>query len=60
MTELENKTWKVEDIFQEIEGDPDNVKMIIPNEIAEYLGLEENDEVRIQVTESGLIIQKIS
>lgn len=60
MGDFENKTWKVEDIFQDIEGDPDNVKMIIPDEIAEYLGFQEGDTIRIQVTESGLILEKVS
>ncbi len=60
MGDFENKTWKVEDIFQDIEGDPDNVNMIIPDEIAEYLGFQEGDTIRIQVTESGLILEKVS
>lgn len=57
--EIEAKTWKIEEIFQDIEGDSENVKMTIPSEIAEYLGLEEGGEVRIQATENGLIITKI-
>lgn len=57
--EIEAKTWKIEEIFQDIEGDSENVKMTIPSEIAEYLGLEEGGEVRIQTTENGLIITKI-
>jgi len=60
MADFENKTWKVEDIFQDIPGDPDNVNMIIPNEIAEYLDFKEGDTIRIQVTETGLILEKVS
>lgn len=56
--DLTNKTWKVEEIFQEIPGDPDNVNMIIPDEIVEYLGLKAGDPIRIQVTEDGLIISR--
>jgi hypothetical protein len=59
MDDIEHKTWKVEEIFQDIEGDPDNVNMVIPAEIAEYLELSEGGEIRIQVTESGLILSKI-
>lgn len=56
--DLANKTWKVEEIFQDIPGDPDNVKMVIPDEIAEYLELNEGDEIHIEVTESGMTITK--
>lgn len=53
-----NKTWKIEEIFQEIPGDPDNVKMVIPDEIAEHLELSEGDTIRIQLTENGIILSK--
>lgn len=56
--DIANKTWKIEEIFQEIPGDPDNVKMIIPDEIAEYLELNEGDEIHIRVSESGMTITK--
>lgn len=59
MDDIENKTWKVEDIFQEIPDDPDNVNMIIPDEIVEYLELNEGDAIRIQMTDSGLILSKV-
>lgn len=57
--DIENKTWKVEEIFQEIPGDPDNVNMVIPDEIAQYLELQEGDTIRIQATETGLVLTKI-
>ena len=56
--DINNKSWKVEEIFQEIPGDPDNVNMVIPDEIAKQLDLQEGDTIRIQVTESGLILSK--
>ena len=31
-------TYKVEDIFEDIEGDPENVNMTIPPEISERMG----------------------
>jgi hypothetical protein len=55
---VKNKSWKVEEIFQEIPGDPDNVNMVIPDEIVQYLGLQEGDTIRVQLTESGLILSK--
>lgn len=59
MNDIENKTWKVEDIFQEIPGDPDNVNMIIPDEIVEYLELNEGDTIRIEMSDGGLILSKV-
>ena len=58
MDGIGNKTWKVEEIFQDIEGDPDNVTMQIPYEISQYLNLQPGDRIGVQVTESGLVITK--
>jgi AbrB family looped-hinge helix DNA binding protein len=56
--DIANKTWKIDEIFQDIPGDANNVNMVIPQEIAEYLELNEGDTIRIQVTESGIVIEK--
>lgn len=56
--DIANKTWKIDEIFQDIPGDANNVNMVIPQEIAEYLELNEGDTIRIQVTESGMTITK--
>jgi hypothetical protein len=45
--------YKAEDIFQDIEGDEDNVLMNIPPEIAEQMGWEPGDVLRIQIEETG-------
>lgn len=58
MVSFDKKTWKIDEIFQDIPGDANNVNMVIPQEIAEYLELNEGDTIRIQVTESGIIIEK--
>lgn len=60
MSDIETKTWKIEEIFQDIEGDPDNVNMVIPSEVVEYLELNEGDQIQIKVTESGMILSKAS
>jgi AbrB family looped-hinge helix DNA binding protein len=53
-------TYKAEDIFQDIDGDEDNVLMNIPPEIAERMGWKPGDVLRIQVEETGGIsIKKI-
>lgn len=46
-------TYKVEDIFQDIPGDPDNVNMTIPPEIAEAIGLEPGDVIQIDFDEKN-------
>jgi hypothetical protein len=47
-------TYKVEDIFQDIEGDPDNLNMTIPPEVSERMGWEPGDVLKI-VVEKGVI-----
>lgn len=59
----ENKTWtfKVEDIFEDIPDDPENVIMNIPEEIREAAGLKEGDPIRILWGDQGTIkIEKIT
>jgi hypothetical protein len=61
MSEEQNSwTFKVEDIFEDIPGDPDNINMTIPPEISEKIGLEPGDPVRILWGDQGtIIIEKI-
>lgn len=46
-------TYNVEDIFQDIEGDKDNVLMTIPPEIAEQMGWKPGDVLSIKTEETG-------
>lgn len=55
---METLTFKVEDIFEEIPGDPENVMMKIPPEICEQQGWKEGDVMHIEVKEGGLHISK--
>jgi hypothetical protein len=48
-------TYKAEDIFENIDGDEDNVLMNIPPEIAERMGWMPGDVLRIQIEETGSI-----
>ena len=52
------KWYKVEDIFEDIEGDPDNVLMNIPPEINEHLGLKEGDTLDVTTEGSSIILSK--
>jgi hypothetical protein len=51
-------TFKAEEIFEEIPGDPDNVIMKIPPEICEVQGWKEGDVMNISLENGGLIISK--
>jgi AbrB family looped-hinge helix DNA binding protein len=52
-------TYKVEDIFEDIEGDEDNVLMNIPPEISERMGWVEGDTLKITVEDGNLTIVKV-
>lgn len=59
----EEKRWeyKVEDIFEDIPDDPENVLMNIPEEIRNEVGLDVGDPIRVFLGDQGtLIIEKIS
>jgi AbrB family looped-hinge helix DNA binding protein len=59
----EQKTWefKVEDIFEDIPEDPENVIMNIPKEIRDEVGLKEGDPIRVLWGDQGsIIIEKIT
>jgi AbrB family looped-hinge helix DNA binding protein len=51
-------TYKSEDIFQDIEGDRENVLMNIPPEIADRMGWKPGDVLEIKVVEGSISITK--
>lgn len=52
-------TFKAEDIFHEIPGDPENVMMTIPPEICEQQGWKEGDTLNIKLENGGIVISKV-
>lgn len=53
-------TFKVEDIFENIPDDPENVNMNIPPEIAEAAGFEPGDKLKILWGDQGtIVIEKV-
>ena len=52
-------TYKVEDIFEDIEGDTDNVLMNIPPEISERMGWQPGDVLKINVEDGNIVINKV-
>ena len=53
-----NKEYKVEDIFEDIEGDEENVLMNIPDEILEQMGWKEGDVLQFEEEEGSIVITK--
>jgi Antidote-toxin recognition MazE, bacterial antitoxin len=50
---LVNKTYAIEDIFEDINDDPKNVLMRIPPEIAEEMGWNPGDVLKVKIMEEG-------
>ena len=55
---MENKTYTVDELFEDIPDDPDNVLFNIPPEICKELNLNPGDTVNITVENGCLIIKK--
>ena len=48
-------TYKVEDVFQDIPGDDENILMTIPPEVAEKMGWKPGDRLSVKVREDQSI-----
>lgn len=48
--------YNQEEIFQDIPGDPDQVMMKIPDEIAEAAGIKPGDTIKVSWGDQGTII----
>ena len=60
MSEQKQWTFKVEDIFEDILDDPENVTMTIPEEIQKAAGIHPGDTVKILWGDQGtIIIEKV-
>lgn len=54
--EAKRYIYKAEEIFEDIPDDPENVNMNIPDEIADQIGLNPGDTVRILWGDQGTVI----
>jgi anaerobic selenocysteine-containing dehydrogenase len=54
-----SKTYLVEELFEDIPGDPDNVIFKIPPEICEQAGWAEGDTIDIEANEGQIILKKV-
>jgi formylmethanofuran dehydrogenase subunit D len=55
---MKTLTFKVEDIFEDIPGDPDNVIMKLPPEICELQGWKEGDTLNVTLENGAIVIKK--
>jgi antitoxin component of MazEF toxin-antitoxin module len=53
-------TYLVEELFEDIEGDPNNVIMKIPPEICKVQGWKEGDTINIKVEDGAMILSKVN
>ena len=53
-----SKPYKVEEVFEDIPGDPDNVMLNIPPEIIEQLGWKPGDVLKIDAKEGSIVLEK--
>ncbi len=51
-------TFRAEDIFEDIPGDPDNVILKFPPELLEQVGWKEGDTLNIKLEDGALVINK--
>jgi hypothetical protein len=59
MENTEKFIFTAEDIFQEIEGDPENVLMKFPDEVLALTGWKEGDTLDIKVEDGKIIVNKV-
>lgn len=55
---MTKKIYAVEEIFQDIPGDPDNVLFQIPPELCEQAGWREGDTIDIKAEDGVIILTK--
>jgi formylmethanofuran dehydrogenase subunit D len=56
---MEKLTFKAEDIFEDIPGDPDNVIMKFPPELMEQTGWKEGDTLDVEIVDGAIVIKKL-
>lgn len=57
---LNKIVYNADEIFEDIDGDPENVNMNIPPEIAEKMGWTPGDVLKITVENSVMVITKVT
>jgi len=55
----QTKEYKADEIFQDIEGDPNNVNMVIPPEVLEKMGWGEGTKIKVESQNGQIIITEV-
>jgi antitoxin component of MazEF toxin-antitoxin module len=53
-------TYNVEEIFEDIPGDPNNVIMKFPPELLEQAGWKEGDTLNVKIEDGAIIVTKVN
>ena len=56
---METVTYKVEELFEDIPDDPNNVLLKIPPEVCEAQGWKPGDTLNIEVKDGTLVLTKV-
>jgi hypothetical protein len=60
MSDTYSKVYNADDIFEDIEGDPENVLMRIPDEFIQRLGWQEGDAIGITIIDGAIHLKNLS
>ena len=55
----QTKEYKADEIFKDIEGDPNNINMVIPPEVLEKMGWGEGTKIKVQSENGQIIITEV-
>lgn len=56
---MKNKTYLVEELFEDIPGDPDNVILKFPPDVWEQSGWQEGDTLDVKIENGAIVISKV-
>ena len=55
----QTKEYKADEIFKDIEGDPNNINMEIPPEVLEKMGWGEGTKIKVESENGQIIITEV-
>lgn len=55
----QTKEYKADEIFKDIEGDPNNINMVIPPEVLEKMGWGEGTKIKVESQNGQIIITEV-
>lgn len=58
--EILSRVYNADEIFEDIEGDPDNVLLKIPDEFIQRLGWNEGDVINLEVVDGAIYLKNLT